>query len=72
MPADDRHDSDQSPQDEQAALQGQPTSSQSKNSDVSHEQLAKTLSTMNENMANMAEIMSQIWQQVDSGGIRNI
>ena len=57
-----------SPQDEQPALHGQHTSSQSMNSDVSKEQFAKTLSTMNENMANMAAILGQIWQHVDSGG----
>jgi hypothetical protein len=57
-----------SPQDEQPALHGQHTSSQSMNSDVSKEQFAKTLSTMNENMANMAAILGQIWQNVDSGG----
>ena len=38
------------------------------NSDVPHGQCAKTLSTLQENMANMAEIMNQIWQRVDSGG----
>lgn len=57
-----------SPQDEQQALQGQSTSSQSMNSDVSNKQFAKRLSTMDENMANMTKILSQIWQQVDSGG----
>ncbi|CAB4016052.1 Hypothetical predicted protein, partial [Paramuricea clavata] len=57
-----------SPQDEQSALNGQHTSSQSMNSDVSNEQFAKTLATMNENMANMAAILGQIWQHVDSGG----
>ena len=67
-PANDRNDSVQSPQGEQAALQGQSTSSQSVNSDVSQGQFAKTLSTLNENMVNMTEIMSQIWQRVDSGG----
>ena len=67
-PANDRNDSVQSPQDEQAALQGQSTSSQSVNSDVSQGQFAKTLSTLNDNMVNMTEIMSQIWQRVDSGG----
>ena len=67
-PADGRHDNDQSPPDDQAALQGQPTSSLSVNSDVPHGQFAQTLSTLNENMANMADIMNQIWQRVDSGG----
>ncbi|CAB4017116.1 Hypothetical predicted protein, partial [Paramuricea clavata] len=57
-----------SPQDEQSALHGQHTSSQSMNSDVSNEQFAKTLATMNENMANMAATLGQIWQHVDSGG----
>jgi uncharacterized protein YukE len=38
------------------------------NSDVSNEQFAKTLSTINKNMANMAAILGQIWQQVHSGG----
>ena len=57
-----------SPRDEHSALHGQPTSSQSMNIDVSNEQFDKTLFTMNENMANMAAILGQIWQHVDSGG----
>ena len=57
-----------SPQDEQSALHGQSTSSESMHSDVSNEQFAKTLSTINKNMANMAAILGQIWQQVHSGG----
>ena len=63
-----RHDNDQSPPDDRAALQGQTTSSLSINSDVLHGQFAQTLSTLNENMANTADIINQIWQRVDSGG----
>ncbi|CAB4010514.1 Hypothetical predicted protein [Paramuricea clavata] len=57
-----------SAQDEQSALHGQLTSSQSMNSDVSNEQFAKTLSTMIKTMANMAAILGQIWQHINSGG----
>ena len=42
-PADSRNNNDQSPPDDQAALEGQPTSSLSINSNVPHGQFAQTL-----------------------------
>lgn len=56
------------PQDKQPALIGQPTSSQSTNSEVPSNQIANALSMLNDNMSNMAEILGQVWQRVDSGG----
>ncbi len=57
-----------SPRDNQPAHKGQTSSSQSTNSDVPSEQIAKTLSRVDENMYNMAELLGQIWQRVQSGG----
>ncbi len=57
-----------SPRDNQPAHKRQTSSSQSTNRDVPSEQIAKTLSRVDENMYNMAELLGQIWQRVQSGG----